>query len=362
MGKPAARLGDSTAHGGVITGPGCPTVLIGGMPAARMGDMHVCPMATPATPPIPHVGGSILLGSTGVFIGGMPAARMGDMAMCVGPPSSIIMGCMTVLIGEAGAGGGGGGAGAGGGGGGGTATAGALASAAISNQTPQTNQTGAHFLDMSFADDAGLPVGGVRYTLEYPNGAKRGGVLGGRIGMTSVPEGSYTVALRAIVNAAWSAREAEAGNPVTMEVDTEGVENGETALLEIYVRDGNYADHLLDSIAAAVDGNRVRRQWTLSVDEKYLSICGAKEQQKASSLPFFFFKVSIGELTVQSGALFLKDWLDVALKDHADNALADRNFKAILPSGEIRRCVTDDSGKARIKGIAPGKVRLEFEP
>ena len=98
MSKPAARMGDSTAHGGVIA-VGCPTVLIGGMPAARMGDMHTCPMATPGTPPIPHVGGPIMLGSATVLIGGMPAARMGDMATCTGPPDTIAAGCMTVLIG-----------------------------------------------------------------------------------------------------------------------------------------------------------------------------------------------------------------------------------------------------------------------
>ena len=98
MSKPAARVGDSTAHGGVIV-VGCPTVLIGGMPAARMGDMHTCPMATPGTPPIPHVGGPIMLGSATVLIGGMPAARMGDMATCTGPPDTIAAGCMTVLIG-----------------------------------------------------------------------------------------------------------------------------------------------------------------------------------------------------------------------------------------------------------------------
>lgn len=44
MGKPAARFGDMTAHGGTVAGPGCPTVLSGGMPATRIGDMHVCPM------------------------------------------------------------------------------------------------------------------------------------------------------------------------------------------------------------------------------------------------------------------------------------------------------------------------------
>jgi uncharacterized Zn-binding protein involved in type VI secretion len=99
MGQPAARMGDSMSHGGTIAA-GCPTVLIGGAPAARLTDMHVCPMQTPALPPIPHVGGPILgPGSPTVLIGGMPAARMGDTAVCVGPPDSIVAGCMTVLIG-----------------------------------------------------------------------------------------------------------------------------------------------------------------------------------------------------------------------------------------------------------------------
>ena len=98
MSKPAARMGDMTAHGGSIV-VGLPTVLIGGQPAARLGDMHVCPMVTPGVPPIPHVGGPITLGSATVLIGGQPAARMGDMATCVGPPDTIAAGCPTVLIG-----------------------------------------------------------------------------------------------------------------------------------------------------------------------------------------------------------------------------------------------------------------------
>lgn len=101
MGGPAARVGDQTAHGGAIMPPGCPTVLIGGMPAARLTDMHTCPMATPAVPPIPHVGGPITgPGVPTVLIGGMPAAVMGDMATCAsGPPATIIKGCPTVIIG-----------------------------------------------------------------------------------------------------------------------------------------------------------------------------------------------------------------------------------------------------------------------
>lgn len=106
MGKPAARIGDMHVcpmvtpglppipHvGGPITGPGCPTVLIGGMPASVMGDMCVC-----VGPP-----DSIVLGSSGVMIGGKPAARMGDQCAHGG---SITLGCPTVLIGETGSGGG----------------------------------------------------------------------------------------------------------------------------------------------------------------------------------------------------------------------------------------------------------------
>jgi uncharacterized Zn-binding protein involved in type VI secretion len=71
-----------------------------GQPAARMTDMHVCPMQTPAVPPIPHVGGPIIgPGAPTVLIGSLPAAVMGDSATCVGPPDSLVMGSATVLIG-----------------------------------------------------------------------------------------------------------------------------------------------------------------------------------------------------------------------------------------------------------------------
>ena len=68
-------------------------------PAARLTDMHVCPMATPGVPPIPHVGGPISAGCPTVMIGMSPAARMGDMAVCVGPPDAIAKGSVTVMIG-----------------------------------------------------------------------------------------------------------------------------------------------------------------------------------------------------------------------------------------------------------------------
>ena len=66
-------------------------------PAARVSDMHACPMVTGV---VPHVGGPILPpGCPTVLIGNLPAARVGDMATCTGPPDNIVKGSATVLIG-----------------------------------------------------------------------------------------------------------------------------------------------------------------------------------------------------------------------------------------------------------------------
>lgn len=67
-----------------------------GQPAARIGDHHTCPMVTGT---VPHVGGPVVIGCMTVLIGGSPAARVGDMLVCVGPPDSIATGSSTVLIG-----------------------------------------------------------------------------------------------------------------------------------------------------------------------------------------------------------------------------------------------------------------------
>ena len=68
-------------------------------PAARITDMHACPMVTPGVPPIPHVGGPVSGPcAPTVLIGSLPAARIGDLAICVGPPDSIVAGSSSVII------------------------------------------------------------------------------------------------------------------------------------------------------------------------------------------------------------------------------------------------------------------------
>ena len=93
---PAARVLDITSHGGVILGPGCANVLIGGQMAARVGDAQVCPAVDGVKP---HGGGAITgPGNPRVLIGGAAAARKGDLVQCVGPPGTIASGLPSVLV------------------------------------------------------------------------------------------------------------------------------------------------------------------------------------------------------------------------------------------------------------------------
>jgi len=89
----AARVTDISTHGGTIIGPGDPTVLVGGLPAAVAGDNHTCVLPPnvhqPTVSPFP-------MGSTTVLIGGKPALRVGDVCIC---GASAAIGSPTVLIG-----------------------------------------------------------------------------------------------------------------------------------------------------------------------------------------------------------------------------------------------------------------------
>jgi uncharacterized Zn-binding protein involved in type VI secretion len=87
----AARITDVTTHGGTVVGPGVATVLVGGMPAGVVGDLHVCPIQPGHPPSTPFVVGSVT-----VLIGGRPALRAGDVCGC---GAGVAVGQPTVMIG-----------------------------------------------------------------------------------------------------------------------------------------------------------------------------------------------------------------------------------------------------------------------
>jgi uncharacterized Zn-binding protein involved in type VI secretion len=90
---PAARVGDVSVHGGTITGPGVSTVLIGGQPAAVVGDMHVCVL-----PPVSHQPTVSVFpsGSGTVLVSGRPLLRTTDACIC---GAMAAVGAPTVLVG-----------------------------------------------------------------------------------------------------------------------------------------------------------------------------------------------------------------------------------------------------------------------
>lgn len=341
MGQPAARLGDQTAHGGTIVGPGCPTVLIGGKPAARLTDNHVCPMVTP--PGVPHVGGPIVgPGVPTVLIGGLPAACVGDMCTCVGPPDSIIVGCFTVLIG----------AGGGGGGGGGGAAKAAQDSSASALQAQSAEGTGPHWIEYAFTDNAGNPVSGIKYDFALPDGSTRKGVMTGDGGVKagSLPdEGECNVVPYKLFDAKWSKDSARTDDELTLSAKVDGYKGGTAAAISIYAANAG-VDTLVEEISAQVQGDKIEAKW------KY----PAEPNVPRKGVPTYYFVVAIEAAKARSGMLTFQDWIEIELKDADDKPVPDVKYEVTLPSGEVKRGQLDGNGLARIEGVPPGNYDVKF--
>lgn len=345
-GKPAARVGDSTAHGGTISPPGVPMVLIGGMPAATVSDMHICPMVTPGTPPIPHVGGNIVTTAASVLIGGKPPARVGDTTICTGPPGTIVVGCFTVLIGDGGGGGGGGSSGSG-------ETEGTSAAVELDEL---------HYLNVKFVDKGGKPIQGVDYILKAPDGSTTRAPLSGEIKKSGIAEGDYEIQLKAITKAEWSAKKARDGEVVKMLVETGGIEDGTKATFDVWQKDSNRADEKIGGVSGIeVSGGKVEGEWTYEYPEDDEDDDPeVKDDQPGYSSPKFYFTVTVDRQVGRSGLLDYKDWIEIDLKDDDGDAIGEEEYILYLPNGEARKGKLDDKGHAKEEKVPPGKCTIKF--
>ena len=348
-----------TAHGGAIVA-GYPTVLIGGMPAARLFDMHVCPMLTPGVPPIPHVGGPIMLGSAGVLIGGMPAARMGDMAMCVGPPDVIVLGCMTVLIGETMAGaakppgpikvgln---------------SAAAAQIAAATALSDNKEASTKIEHWVEFEFVDKAGKPISGVNYKFTDPDGKESEGVLrpNGRICRDALNAGQCQAQLFSVSNAKWSKDKANVGEKVKLSAVTEGFDSGTPALIQIYKRDIKGPDVLFKTVETQVQNNKIEVEWEYVVEDDKDAESPGGEEKGIYSAPEYYFEAIVGQAKGRSDLLEYKDWIEIELKDIEDRHIANAEYIVILESGEVRKGKLDSQGQKKIEKVPPVRWKVEF--
>jgi len=354
MSKPAARLGDMTIHGGSIVA-GNPTVLIAGQPAARVSDMHVCPLANPGTPPPPHVGGPVSMGSPTVLIGGMPAARMGDMLVCAGPPDTVAMGAPNVLIGEAGTG-----AATGGGAGmSGAAAAQASASAAVFDNNEVTTKE-EHWIEFQFVDKAGLPVSGVPYTFEDPEGKVDEGKLrmDGKVRRDGLDEGQCRVVLKSVYEAKWETEKARPEEKVAYSAKMHGFEDGTIATVQIIKRDITGPDVVVDEIEAKVQGGKIEGEWTFiypddKTDEE-------KNTPAGYTSPQFYFEVIVNGCRTRSGLLEYQDYLEIELHDENGDPIPGENYILYLSNGEVRKGKLDDGGYAKEENLPPVSSDIRF--
>ena len=294
--------------------------------------------------------------------------------MCAGTPDTIASGCPTVLIGTGGGGGGGGGGagkaggearadeGKGGKGDSGKGDSGKRSEVTTKATEDEMEEGEDHFLDVRFVDKGGFPITGTRYSIKTPEGKRSEGNLVGAFKKTGVKEGDYEIELKAITRAEWSKKEAEVGEKVKLIVETTGIENGEKATLQIYIKDSSFADRLLKTISTEVKSDKIEEEWELKIAKDLLDVQDEKSSIDKYSTPLFVFEVQAGGQKQRSGLLQYKDWIELKIKDAEGKSLANKKFKLYFPNGEIREGTLDSNGYAKVGKIPPGKFKISIDP
>jgi hypothetical protein len=218
-----------------------------------------------------------------------------------------------------------------------------------------------HKLDVKFVDKGGKPITGIGYTIESPDKKTMTGILTGRIEKSGLKEGDYEVTLKTITKAEWSENQARVGDKVKLMAETEGIESGEKANFEIFIRDTNFADHLLKTLDAAVDGGKIETEWELQIDNDLIDDQDSKEEKGGYSHPVFYFIVKAGGISARSAILEYKDFIEIELKDGDGNIIGEAGYKVILPDGVIKEGTLDSNGYVKVENIPPGRVKVMFD-
>ena len=399
MSQPAARLGDATAHGGVITA-GNPTVLINGQPAAAAGDLHVCPLCSPG----PHVGGPVLAGAPTVLIGGRPAGRVGDACACAAPaPDVIVSGSPNVLIGGASAAASPG-------------VAAAVASARTAALDPGTAGAGttARPLDpwtgAEFVDRAGRPLDGWQYHA-HAGHDERSGLVGssGQVWLDALADGGgVSAGLVGAYGCRWDRDEARGGDEVGMSVRCVGVEDGDLVHFEVWrvtphadggtvrvkvaERMGEVAGGRAESArpfvftAVGPDASEPARVARVSepdapLEEDPASPEAAESDESladrrrlgaetagtapppadtvAVGEPVYYAEAVVGGVhRATSGPLRFQDWIPIRTRTPSGEPLAGVEYRLVTSAGEVRTGTTGSDGTAREDDVPPGPYEL----
>jgi len=347
-----ARLGDVSAHGGVVTSAAA-TVLIEGKPAARVGDLHVCPMLNPG--PTPHLGGAISHGVNSVLIEGGAAASVGSMCLCAGPPDNLVQGALSVVSGAA--------AGV------------SPTSLAARNQLlacrdeakARQRRAGQHYLDVRFSDEASNPLLAHRYHLRDLTRRGQGdsgssaweGELDsdGRLFRPALTRaGEYSVRLQALTDISWDRQWVSEGEEVHLRLRFCDEQLSLRLGLNIYVEYASGSSSLVQQLTARCQHGRSNQLWRLPSET---SACFPRRG--------YFFTLNADGQVWRSPLLRLRYAVDIQIHDSPSLArqplqleFADASRLA-LSLDEKSFCQLDSASAGVYHFLAPGTQRLFAE-
>lgn len=383
---PAARMGDGTAHGGRIAA-GEPRVLIGGAPAARAGDAHLCPLTSGA---VPHTGGPVATGSAAVLITGRPAARVGDLCTCCGPPDVIATGTPTVHIGDGGPGqtriGGGagltriggrgqtqiGGAGAAGrqaSSGGESPGARAARAASAEGVTPPAPAASAAgpLLSVRLVDTGGRPLAAAVHSVAEAGrpGDVRRLPGSGRIDLRpESPHATARVQVQILHNARWTAPRVRAGEPVALTACAPGIADGTPVRVIVRRRTEAGEEAAVAEMSTAVRDEQVRAVWSateIAADEGGLP---APDGSLGAAAPHYIADVGRAghPALARTGPLAVVDALTARVVDEERRPIPDCPYRLLLPGGAVRTGRTTRAGVLHHPDLPAGSYRVIVDP
>jgi len=169
----------------------------------------------------------------------------------------------------------------------------------------------------------------------------------------------HVVPGRKLENAAWDREEARRGDVVGLTADAKGFPNGTRVPIVIFEHDDDCGHDFITEIEGKVDKDKLVAQWAYEYHEDTDDIPKDGEAEKGYAPPEYFFRAGADGVTVDSGLLLFKDYVDIDLKVGGQPA-AGEEYTLTLPDGAERKGKLDDEGRAREKDVPPGPFSVKF--
>lgn len=163
-----------------------------------------------------------------------------------------------------------------------------------------------------------------------------------------------------ITNVKWDKDEAKRGDILKLTADVKGCYDGAETKVEIYEHDDDGAHDLVVSFPALVKNQKIKTEWEFQYMGDTDDIPTEDESEKGYKNPEYFFRVSLGGVSQDSGLLKFKDWMEIKVENEFGRKLKDLEYTLILPDGKKKKGKLNDEGIISEDNLPPGKCLIEF--